>query len=146
MFAKDLPGSARVGRQVIADAGTSERVEHRDGDMFESELDGPYDGSLLFDIVHHLSGEQVVTVLKRIRAAMKPGATLAVLDMFRSSEGKQQRASAAGLGLFFHLTSGADLPSPDELASWFDEAGFSAPKLTRVRRIPDQGLYQAQAV
>jgi cyclopropane fatty-acyl-phospholipid synthase-like methyltransferase len=142
----DLPGSARVGREIIAKAGMSDRVEHRDGDMFESELGGPYDGALLFDIVHHLSGEQVVAVLKRVRAAIKPGATLAVLDMFRSSDGKQQRASAAGLGLFFHVTSGADLPSPDELAGWFGEAGFTAPKLTKVRRIPDQGLYQARAV
>jgi cyclopropane fatty-acyl-phospholipid synthase-like methyltransferase len=113
--------------------------------MFESELGGPYDGALLFDIVHHLGGEQVVTVLKRVRAAMKPGGTLAVLDMFRS-DAKRQRASAAGLGLFFHLTSGADLPSPDELVGWFAEAGFSAPKLTKVRRIPDQRLYQARAV
>ncbi len=142
----DLPGSARVGREIIAGAGMSDRVEHRDGDMFESALGGPYDGALLFDIVHHLSGEQVLTVLKRIRAAMKAGGTIAVLDMFRSSEAKRQRASAAGLGLFFHLTSGADLPSPEELVSWFAEAGFSAPKRTRVRRIPDQSLYQARAV
>jgi hypothetical protein len=77
---------------------------------------------------------------------MKPGGTVAVLDMFRSSEAKRQRASAAGLGLFFHLTSGADLPSPEDLADAFKEAGFSAPKLTKVRRIPDQGLYQARAV
>jgi hypothetical protein len=142
----DLPGSARVGREIIAGAGMSDRVEHRDGDMFESELGGPYDGALLFDIVHHLSGEQVVAVLKRIRAAMKPGGTIAVLDMFRSAGGRQQRASAAGLGLFFHLTSGADLPSPEELAGWFAEAGFGKPKRTKVRRIPDQGLYQARAV
>ena len=141
----DLPGSARVGREIIAKASMSDRVEHRDGDMFESELGGPYDGALLFDIVHHLGGEQVVIVLKRIRAAIKPGGTLAVLDMFRS-DAKRQRASAAGLGLFFHLTSGADLPSPDELAVWFAEAGFSAPKQTKVRRIPDQRLYQARAV
>jgi 2-polyprenyl-3-methyl-5-hydroxy-6-metoxy-1,4-benzoquinol methylase len=142
----DLPGSARVGREIIAEAGMSDRVEHRDGDMFESDLGGPYDGALLFDIVHHLSGEQVVTVLKRIRAAIKPGGTIAVLDMFRSSEAKRQRASAAGLGLFFHLTSGADLPNPEELGGAFQEAGFSAPKLTKVRRLPDQGLYQAKAV
>jgi hypothetical protein len=141
----DLPGSARIGREIIAKAGMSDRVEHRDGDMFESELGGPYDDALLFDIVHHLAPEQIVSVLRRIRAAMKPGATIAVLDMFRS-DAKRQRASAAALGLFFHLTSGADLPSPDELASYLAEAGFSAPKLTKVRRIPDQGLYQATAV
>jgi ubiquinone/menaquinone biosynthesis C-methylase UbiE len=140
----DLPGSARVGREIIAGAGMSDRVEHREGDMFAAELGGPYDGALLFDIIHHLSGEQVLTLLRRVRAAMKPGATVAVLDVFRS-DAQRQRASAASLGLFFHVTSGADLHSPGELASYLSEAGFSAPKRTRIRRIPDQGLYQANA-
>ncbi len=141
----DLPGSARVGREIIAAAGMSERVEHRDGNMFESELGGPYDGALVFDIIHHLSGEQIVTLLRRVRAAMKPGATVAVLDMFRS-DAKHERASAAALGLFFHLTSGADLHSPAELAEYLSQAGFGAPKRTKIRRIPDQQLFQARAV
>jgi cyclopropane fatty-acyl-phospholipid synthase-like methyltransferase len=141
----DLPGSARVGREIIAAAGMSERVEHRDGDMFESDLGGPYDGALVFDIIHHLSGEQIVTLLRRVREAMKPGATVAVLDMFRS-EAKHERASAAALGLFFHLTSGADLHSPAELADYLSQAGFGMPKRTKIRRIPDQQLLQAQAV
>ena len=141
----DLPGSARVGREIIAKAGMSDRVQHRDGDMFVADLGGPYDGALVFDIIHHLSGEQIVTLLRRVREAMKPGATLAVLDMFRS-DAKRQRASAAALGLFFHLTSGADLHSPGELAGYMSEAGFGAPKRVRIRRIPDQGLYQATAV
>jgi hypothetical protein len=67
-----------------------------------------------------------------------------VLDMFRSN-GKRERASAAALGLFFHLTSGADLQSPSELAGYLQEAGFSAPKRARIRRIPDQDLLQAKA-
>ena len=141
----DLPGSARVGRRIIADAGMSDRVEHREGDMFEADLGGPYDGVLVFDIVHHLSGEQVVALLRRARAVMKPGATLAVLDMFRQ-DAKRQRASAAALGLLFHLTSGADLHSPAELAEYMREAGFSSPKRTKIRRIPDQDLYQATAL
>jgi 2-polyprenyl-3-methyl-5-hydroxy-6-metoxy-1,4-benzoquinol methylase len=141
----DLPGSARVGREIISRAGMSDRVEHREGDMFEADLGGPYDGALLFDIVHHLSGEQVTRVLERIRAAMRPGGTVAILDMYRS-DGSRQRASAAALGLFFHLTSGADLHSPAELAGYLREAGFDAPKRRRIRRIPDQELIQAQAV
>ena len=141
----DLPGSTRVGRQIIAKAGMSNRVEHRDGDMFEADLGGPYDGALLFDIVHHLSGEQILTLLKRVRAVMRPGGTVAVLDMFRS-DAKHERASAAALGLFFHLTSGADLPSPGELRGYLREAGFSDPKRVKIRRIPDQNLYQAKAV
>lgn len=141
----DLPGSARVGREIIASAGLSDRVEHRDGDMFEAALGGPYDGALAFDILHHLSGEQAVRLFRRVREAMKPGATIAVLDMFRSDV-RRPRASAAALGLFFHLTSGADLYSPAELAGFLEESGFSAPRRTKVRRIPDQDLYQATAV
>jgi 2-polyprenyl-3-methyl-5-hydroxy-6-metoxy-1,4-benzoquinol methylase len=140
----DLPGSARVGREIIAKAGMGDRVEHREGDMFESDLGGPYDGALVFDIIHHLSGEQVVALLRRVREVLRPGATLAVLDMFRS-DARRQRASAAAVGLLFHLTSGADLHSPEELAGYFAEAGFDAPKRTKVRRIPDQDLFQAQA-
>jgi cyclopropane fatty-acyl-phospholipid synthase-like methyltransferase len=141
----DLPGSARVGRKIIEQAGMSDRVEHRDGDMFEAELGGPYDGALVFDIIHHLAGEQIVTLFSRVRESMKPGGTLAVLDMFRV-DATRQRASAAALGLLFHLTSGADLHSPRELADYMREAGFSKPERTRIRRIPDQALYQATAV
>jgi 2-polyprenyl-3-methyl-5-hydroxy-6-metoxy-1,4-benzoquinol methylase len=141
----DLPGSARVGREIIAAAGMSDRVEHRAGNMFEADLGGPYDGALVFDILHHLTPEQTAALLVRLRAAMKPGATLAVLDMFRS-DARRQRASAAAIGLFFHLTSGADLPTPAELAEAMRAAGFSAPKRTKIRRIPDQALYQATAV
>jgi hypothetical protein len=35
--------------------------------------------------------------------------------------------------------------SPDELAGYMTEAGFSAPKRTKIRRIPDQDLYPATA-
>jgi len=141
----DLPGSARVGREIIAKAGMSDRVEHRDGDMFESDLGGPYDGALVFDIIHHLSGEQVVALLRRVREVLKPGATVAVLEMFRS-DAKHQRASAAALGMLFHLTSGADLHSPAELSEYLREAGFGEPKRKKLRRLPDQDLYQAKAL
>jgi 2-polyprenyl-3-methyl-5-hydroxy-6-metoxy-1,4-benzoquinol methylase len=141
----DLSGSARVGREIIAAAGMGDRVEHREGDMFTADLGGPYDGALAFDIVHHLSPEQTVTLFSRVREAMRPGATLAVLDMFRG-RGRRQSASAAVLGLFFHLTSGADLPSPEGLGDHLREAGFDRPRRTRIRRIPDQDLYQATAV
>jgi len=141
----DLPGSARVGREIIAAAGMSDRVEHRDGDMFEAELGGPYDCALVFDIIHHLTLEQMQTLFERLRGAMRSGATLAVLDMFRS-DARRQRASAAALGLLFHLTSGADLHTPADLAGALRRAGFDTPRRTRIRRIPDQGLYQASAI
>lgn len=140
----DLPGSAAVGRQIIARAGMSDRVQHRDGDMFEVDLGGPHDAALLFDIVHHLEGEEVPRLLRRVRQALRPGATIAILDMFRA-DGTRQSASAATIGMLFYLTSGADLPSAQELSRHLADAGFERPRRTRLRRIPDQALIQATA-
>jgi ubiquinone/menaquinone biosynthesis C-methylase UbiE len=138
----DLEGSVAVGREIIAAAGLSERVSHRVGDMFHADLGGPYDGVLLFDILHHLDAEQTATLLARVAAALRPGGTVAVLDMFREA-GRRPTAMGSTLGLFFHLTSGADLPDARRLAGLLHEAGFAAPRRTRLRRIPDQALYQA---
>lgn len=140
----DLPESCAVGREIIAAAGMSDRVRHVEGDMFEADLGGPHDGALLFDIVHHLDGDELSALLHRVRAALRPGAILAVLDLFRS-EKRRQTASASTLGMLFHLTSGADLPSPEDLSSRLLDAGFERPRRYRLRRIPDQALYQATA-
>ncbi len=119
----DLPGSAAVGRQIVAEHGMSDRVEHREGDAFEVDLGGPYDGALCFNLIHHLSPEQNVTLFRRIHDALKPGGTFAVLDLFTPKEGAQADASAF-LGLFFYLTSGAATYSPDELAAWLARGGI----------------------
>ncbi|MHB1468279.1 MAG: methyltransferase [Solirubrobacteraceae bacterium] len=140
----DLPDSCAVGREIVAEAGLSHRVRHVAGDMFVADLRGPHDAALLFDIVHHLDGEQLSTLLRRVRAALRPGATLAVLDLFRGRRPRQS-ASAATLGMLFLLTSGGDLPDPAELDARLRDAGFSAARHTRLRRIPDQALYQATA-
>jgi ubiquinone/menaquinone biosynthesis C-methylase UbiE len=140
----DLPGSAAIGRQIIAEQGMSERVRHQEGDMFESDLGGPHDGALAFNIIHHFDPETCVRLLRRIRESLEPGGTLAVLDLFLPKGGKAPDA-AAFLGLFFHLTSGAATYSPDDLAAWLAEAGFGKPKGVRIRRIPGQTLYLAKA-
>ncbi len=139
----DLPGSAAIGREIVAEHGMSDRVEHRVGDAFEVDLGGPYDGALVFNLIHHLSPEQNVTLFRRIHDALKPGGTFAVLDLFTPKEGAPADASAF-LGLFFYLTSAAATYSPDELADWLGEAGFEKPRRVRIRRIPSQTLYEAR--
>ena len=64
----DLPGSARVGEEIVAEAGMGDRVRHLVGDMFEVDYDGHYDGALSFNIIHHLSPEQIRALFARIRA------------------------------------------------------------------------------
>jgi SAM-dependent methyltransferase len=140
----DLPGSAAVGREIVAEHGFADRVRHVEGDIFDADLGGPYDLALAFNIVHHLSPEQNVRLLQRAREVLRPGGSVAVLDLFTRPAGKRPDSSAY-LGLFFHLTSGAETYSPADLAGWLEEAGFERPRRVRVRSIPMQTLYQATA-
>jgi hypothetical protein len=139
----DLPGSAAVGREVIARAGLSDRVTHREGDVREDPLGGPYDAALLFNVVHHLQPEEVRALLGRVRSALRPGATIAVLDLFARAPDERPDASAF-LGLFFHLTSGAATYTVEQLADWLAEAGFGAPRRVALRRLPAQTLLEAR--
>jgi SAM-dependent methyltransferase len=138
----DLPPSAAIGREIVAEAGMSDRVRHVEGDAFEVDLEGPYDAALCFNLIHHLSPEDNVRLFRRIHDALAPGGVFAVLDLFSSEEGEIPDAAGAALGLFFYLTSGAATYSPSQLATWLDDAGFSAPKKVGIRRNPAQTLYR----
>ena len=140
----DLPGSAAVGREIVAEAGMSDRVAHLEGDMFEVELEGHHDGALCFNIVHHLSPEQIRRLFGRIRAALRPGAPLCVLDLYDRPPG-QRPDSGSILGLFFHLTSGADTYTTEEMSRWLGEAGFGQVRVDTFRTLPSLAMVSGRA-
>ena len=139
----DLPGSVRIGREIVAAAGMSERVRHVEGDMFATDLGGPHDGALAFNIVHHLSPERARALFARIAATLRPGAPLCVLDLYDRPSGTAPD-SGAFLGLFFHLTSGADTYAIPEVAGWLAESGFGAPRVKRLPQIPGLALLRVE--
>lgn len=141
----DLPGSTRIGREIVAAAGMGERVRHVEGDMFATDLGGPHDGALAFNIVHHLSPEQAKALFARIAAALKPGAPLCVLDLYDRPAGEQPD-NGSFLGLFFHLTSGADTYAIPEVARWLADSGFGPAKAKRLPQIPGLALLRAERV
>ena len=139
----DLPGSAAVGRRIMEEQGMSGRVEHVDGDMTISDLGGPHDGALVFNIVHHLRPEENVALLRRIHAALKPGGTVAVLDLWLTPEDRRPEAAAL-LGLFFYLTSSAATYAETDVRGWLSEAGFDKARRITIRRLPGQAVFEAR--
>ena len=139
----DLPGSVRVGREIIAEAGMSGRVLHVEGDLATADFGGPHDGALCFNIIHHLTPDEIVALFRRVHDALTPGGTFAVLDLFTAPADRRPDA-AAFLGMFFYLTSAAATYSPEELTGWLDQAGFERPRKVKIRRIPSQTLYEAK--
>ncbi len=138
----DLPGSAAVGREILRGTGHADRVTHLDGSAFDVDLGGPHDAALVFNLIHHLDAGAIVALLRRVHAALAPGATLAILDLFARERGAKPGGEAF-LGLFFHLTSGADVYSDAELRGFLRDAGFGEPRAVGLKRIPAQTLYLA---
>jgi SAM-dependent methyltransferase len=136
----DLPGSAAIGREIIAAAGLADRVRHRDGNAVTDDLGTGYDAVLCFNLVHHLTPEQTAALFAKVHAALAPGGVLAVMDAFAEPD-RRKSAAANFLGLFVYLSSGSQVHTPAELNGWFRAAGFGAPRRIRILRIPGQAVY-----
>jgi O-methyltransferase domain len=141
----DLPGSARVGREIVSGAGMDDRVHHVEGDMFEADLGGLHDGALCFNIVHHQTPEQARELFARIRAVLRPGAPLCVLELYDRPEG-QKPDSGSVLGLFFHLTSGADTYTIEQVSTWLADSGFGRAEKHTFRTLPSLAMLSAKAI
>jgi cyclopropane fatty-acyl-phospholipid synthase-like methyltransferase len=140
----DLPGSARIGREILAEAGMNDRVAHREGNALTADLGHDYDVVLCFNLVHHLGPDDIVGLFTRVRAALAPGGSIAVMDSFVEAD-RRPSAASSFLGLFVYLSSGAQSFTGAQLREWLDAAGFAAPRRVAIRRIPGQALYQAAA-
>jgi 2-polyprenyl-3-methyl-5-hydroxy-6-metoxy-1,4-benzoquinol methylase len=139
----DLEASARVGREIIAEHGMGDRVEHQVGDLFTSDLGGPHDVVLTFNIVHHLEPHEALELARRVHSSLAPGGTWAVLDYFKPDSGRKSGAHAL-LGLFFFLTSSAATYRESEIRGWMTNAGFGSTRRVPIRRLPDFQLWEGR--
>lgn len=75
----DLPDVVAKAPKLFAEYGLTERVEVQGGSFFET-VPGGGDAYLMKNIIHDWADEQALTILRTIRAAIKPGATLLLLE------------------------------------------------------------------
>jgi 2-polyprenyl-3-methyl-5-hydroxy-6-metoxy-1,4-benzoquinol methylase len=132
----DLEGAARRGRAFVAAAGMADRVTYEAGDVLEADLGGGYDVATCHQVLHTLAPEQCVAVLRRARAALRPGGTMAVLELERPPDGRRGTRASTLLGVLFHLLCGTRTWTAAELEAWFAEAGFSRVRVRRPSSLP----------
>ncbi len=120
----EVPGIARIAREMIDAAGFAERITVRDGDVL-SGLFGKseYDCVLISGVLHQMSGEAIQTILAGVRLALIPGGVLYVADIM--SGNPQSHRFAAHFGLQMLLTTPAGgVFSAEDCSVWLHEAGF----------------------
>lgn len=132
----DLPEAVVHGREIVAQAGFSARVTHREGDMRTVEWGRGYDAVLLFNVLHNATEEECPALVARAFAALEPGGVVAIQEAeYRASDG--DLSFTAGFGeLFFFLVSGARTWPESTLREWLSKAGFTAVKTQRLWLAP----------
>lgn len=83
----DFPAVIEIASEQRTLEGMEERAELVAGDIFDAELDGPWDLILLSNVIHSYALDQIETLLQRWTKAIAPGGRLVVKDFFLEDSG-----------------------------------------------------------
>jgi ubiquinone/menaquinone biosynthesis C-methylase UbiE len=114
-----------VARANAEKAGVANRYESLPGSAFDVEYGGPYDAVLLTNFLHHFDKPTCVGLLKKVRAALKPGGVAATLEFVPNDDRVSPPMSAGFSLVMLASTASGDAYTYRELEAMHREAGFA---------------------
>jgi len=121
---QDWAAVLEVAKANARKAGIADRYDTLPGSAFEVDFQGPYDIILLTNFLHHFDEPTCVAMLRKVRAALKPGGRAAALE-FVPNEDRISPPMAAGFSMTMLTTTPAgDAYTFRQLEAMFREAGF----------------------
>jgi 2-polyprenyl-3-methyl-5-hydroxy-6-metoxy-1,4-benzoquinol methylase len=114
----------RVALENARKAGVDDRYEMLPGSAFDVEFGGPYDAVLLTNFLHHFDKPTCMTLLKKVRAALKPGGRAATLEFVPNEDRVSPPMPAAFSMIMLATTPAGDAYPLSELTAMYVEAGF----------------------
>jgi ubiquinone/menaquinone biosynthesis C-methylase UbiE len=134
--ALDWANVLEVTKANAEKGGVADRFSTIAGDAFAVDLQGPYDAILLTNLLHHFDHAQNVKLLKRMKAALKPGGRVLTLEFVPNDDRISPPMPAT-----FPLVMLASTPSGDaytfaEFERMFKEAGFMSSTQVPVTNTP----------
>jgi ubiquinone/menaquinone biosynthesis C-methylase UbiE len=136
--ALDWPKVLEVASKNAARRGVGQRYSTIAGDAFTVDLKGPYDVILLTNLLHHFSAEECIGLLKRLRAALRPGAKLVTLEFVPNDDRVTPPMSATFPLVMLATTAKGDAYTFAELDKMFRTAGFAISNLHQPDDSPQQ--------
>ncbi|BBY43572.1 methyltransferase [Mycolicibacterium celeriflavum] len=123
----DLPTVAESTRARLAAQGMAERVTAVGGDCFAEELPGGFDAMLFSRFLSIWSEEKVRSLLAKAARALRPGASLYVIEALQDDDEMGPPFVAHLCAYFLTLASGEGMVRTwPEWMSWLEEAGFQS--------------------
>lgn len=136
--AVDWPAVLEVAAGNAQKFGVADRWEPRPGNALELEFGDGYDVIYLTNFLHHFDPQECTKILRKCRAALAPGGTLATLEFVPNPDRVSPPAPAA-----FSMTMLLNTPAGDaytfaELEEMLRAAGFTSNAILDVPASPQQ--------
>lgn len=120
----DLPTVTPLTRQYAQQAGVADRVHTVAGDLRTDDYGADYDLVYISAIAHMLSPDENVAMLKKARAALRPGGRVVVSDFVLEDDKTRPRSGALfALNMLVGTKAGSSY-SRSEYTAWFRAAGL----------------------
>jgi hypothetical protein len=121
----DWASVLRVALKNAEKAGVQDRYDMLPGSAFEVDYGGPYDAVLLTNFLHHIDKPTCVSLLRKVRSALKPGGSAATLEFVPNEDRVSPPMPAAFSLTMLMTTASGDAYTLSELTDMYAEAGFS---------------------
>ena len=125
----ELPAAAAVARRHLANDPATQQVKVVEGDFFEEPIPAGHDVVLIANVVHLISPERTLELLRRTRQYVPDGARLLLVDFWTDATHTEPAFAALIAGEFLVITGEGDVYSEEEAHQWLQETGWRALEL-----------------
>jgi SAM-dependent methyltransferase len=121
----DLADAVPHARKLAQKEGIDDVVTHRAGNVLTEDLgEQSCDVVFLGNIVHHFTSAENQDLLQRIKAALRPGGSVAIWDFKLPDTGAKADLVSEGLALLFRIGSQTRAYTIDEYRGWLAAEKF----------------------
>jgi len=124
VVAVDWAPVLEVAKANAQKAGVAGRYETLPGSAFDVEFGGPYDIVLLTNFLHHFDHATCVGLLRKVRAALKPGGRAAALEFVPNEDRVSPPIPAMFSMSMLTTTPAGDAYTFRQLEAMYREAGL----------------------
>lgn len=138
IFAADWKRVLEVALENAQKAGVMDRYHTIPGSAFEVDFGTGFDLVLLTNFLHHFDHPTNVKLLKKIRAALKPGGRVATLEFVPNEDRISPPAAATFSFIMLGNTEGGEAYTFRQFDAMFREAGFGESRMQDLPPTPQR--------
>jgi 2-polyprenyl-3-methyl-5-hydroxy-6-metoxy-1,4-benzoquinol methylase len=138
IVAQDWKNVLEVALENAQKAGVTDRYKTIPGSAFDVDLGSEYDLTLIPNFLHHFDVETNVALLRKIRAAMKPGGLVATAEFVPNEDRVSPPMSASFALMMLGSTAKGDVYTFREYDRMFRAAGFGESRMVDFEPAPEQ--------